>query len=125
MLLKIAWRNVWRARTRSLIVISSIMVGVWAVLAGTGFMNGFLVSYMSETINHDVSNIQIHHRQLSYQLMDLVQAQFFRTVIIIGNKTKIGIFTRHLRNKHIAGTRLRRCNHLVGVQTTNNDETCQ
>jgi ABC-type lipoprotein release transport system permease subunit len=41
------------------------MVGVWAVLAGTGFMNGFLVSYMSETINHDVSNIQVHHKQLS------------------------------------------------------------
>ena len=61
MLLKIAWRNVWRNKSRSLIVIASIAVGVWALIAGTGFMNGFMVSYISDTINHNTSNIQIHH----------------------------------------------------------------
>lgn len=61
MLVKIAWRNVWRNKSRSLIVISSIAVGVWALVAGTGFMNGFMVSYISDYINHNTSNIQIHH----------------------------------------------------------------
>lgn len=61
MLLKISWRNVWRNKSRSLIVISSIAVGVWALIAGTGFMNGFMVSYISDTINHNTSNIQVHH----------------------------------------------------------------
>ncbi len=61
MLVKIAWKNVWRSRSRSLVVIGSIIVGVWALLFGTGFMNGFLVSYMANIINHDISNIQIHN----------------------------------------------------------------
>ena len=61
MLVKIAWKNVWRSRSRSLVVIGSIIVGVWALLFGTGFMNGFLVSYMADIINHDISNIQIHN----------------------------------------------------------------
>jgi len=61
MLLKIAWKNVWRSRGRSLVVIGAIVVGVWALLFGTGFMNGFLVGYMSNIINNDISNIQIHN----------------------------------------------------------------
>ena len=65
MLLKIAWRNVWRNKSRSLIVISSIAVGVWALIAGTGFMNGFMVSYISDSINHNTSNIQVHHPEFS------------------------------------------------------------
>ena len=65
MLLKIAWRNVWRNKSRSLIVISSIAVGVWALVAGTGFMNGFMVSYISDSINHNTSNIQVHHPEFS------------------------------------------------------------
>lgn len=61
MLFKIAWKNVWRSRGRSFVVIGSIVVGVWALLFGTGFMNGFLVGYMANIINNDISNIQIHN----------------------------------------------------------------
>lgn len=61
MLFKIAWKNVWRSRGRSLVVIGSIVVGVWALLFGTGFMNGFMVGYMANIIDHDISNIQIHN----------------------------------------------------------------
>ena len=61
MLLKIAWRNVWRSRGRSLVVMGSIVVGIWALIFGTGFMNGFMVGYMANIINNDVSNIQVHN----------------------------------------------------------------
>lgn len=61
MLLKIAWKNVWRSRGRSFVVIGSITVGVWALLFGSGFMNGFLVGYMANIIKSDISNIQIHN----------------------------------------------------------------
>ena len=61
MILKIAWKNVWRSKGRSLVVMGSIVVGIWALIFGSGFMNGFMESYMAEVINHDVSNMQIHH----------------------------------------------------------------
>ncbi len=61
MILKIAWKNVWRSRGRSLVVMGAIVVGIWALLFGTGFMNGFMVGYMADIINHDVSNLQIHN----------------------------------------------------------------
>ena len=65
MLLKISWRNVWRNKSRSLIVISSIAVGVWALVAGTGFMNGFMVSYISDSITYNTSNVQVHNAEFS------------------------------------------------------------
>lgn len=61
MLLKIAWRNVWRSRGRSLVVMGAIIVGIWALIFGTGFMNGFMVGYMANIIDNDVSNIQVHN----------------------------------------------------------------
>ncbi|MDH5367539.1 MAG: ABC transporter permease [Cyclobacteriaceae bacterium] len=61
MILKIAWRNVWRSKGRSFVVMSSIVVGIWALIVGNGFMNGFMVGYMDEAINYDISNIQVHH----------------------------------------------------------------
>ncbi len=61
MLLKIAWRNVWRSKGRSLVVMGAIVVGIWALIFGTGFMNGFLVGYMANIIDNDVSNIQVHN----------------------------------------------------------------
>jgi putative ABC transport system permease protein len=61
-IIKIAWRNVWRSKGRSLVVMGSIVVGIWALIFGNGFMNGFMVGYTNEVINFDVSNIQIHNQ---------------------------------------------------------------
>lgn len=60
MLATIAWRNVWRSRGRSLVVIGSIVVGIWALIFMLGFMNGFMISYINGAISNEISHIQIH-----------------------------------------------------------------
>ena len=60
MLATIAWRNVWRSSGRSLVVIGSIVVGIWALIFMLGFMNGFMISYINGAIRHEISHIQIH-----------------------------------------------------------------
>ena len=61
MLTQIAWRNVWRSRGRSSVVIASIVIGIWAMAFGGGFMRSFLISYIETSIKHETSNGQIHH----------------------------------------------------------------
>lgn len=79
MIIKIAWLNVWRSKGRSLVVMGSIIVGIWALIFGTGFMNAFLVGYMANIIENDVSNIQIHHPEfkkdfdVNYTLKDGIE----------------------------------------------------
>ena len=61
MLLKIAWRNIWRSRTRSLVVIGAIVVGIWAEIFLMSFSEGMIKSYINNTIEGEISHIQLHN----------------------------------------------------------------
>jgi ABC-type lipoprotein release transport system permease subunit len=60
MLPKIAWRNIWRSRTRSLVVIGSVVIGIWALIFLLGFFRGQVDNYVSNIIENETSHIQIH-----------------------------------------------------------------
>lgn len=61
MLLKIAWRNIWRNRTRSLVVIGAIIIGVWSVIFLISYSVGTIKSYVNNAIENEISHLQIHH----------------------------------------------------------------
>lgn len=61
MIFKIAWRNIWRSKVRSLVVITSVALGVWAVIFLISFSSGMVNSYINNTIQNEISHIQIHH----------------------------------------------------------------
>ena len=65
MLLKIAWRNVWRNKGRSGVVIGAMVVGIWALAFGGGFMQSFLTGYIESSIRYETSNGQIHHLEFA------------------------------------------------------------
>ncbi len=62
MLLKLAWRNIWRNRRRSLIVITSVVIGLVAIVLLSGLANGMLQQMLFNQINLDISHIQIHKK---------------------------------------------------------------
>jgi putative ABC transport system permease protein len=61
MLFKIAWRNIWRNKARSLVVISSIIIGVWAGIFILSFSWGLYKNNIDESVYKQLSHIQIHH----------------------------------------------------------------
>jgi ABC-type lipoprotein release transport system permease subunit len=61
MLLKIAWKNIWRNRTRSLVVITSVIIGLWAALFMTAFSWGLYQGHIDDSIENYLSHLQIHH----------------------------------------------------------------
>ena len=61
MLIKIAWRNIWRSKTRSIVVILSIAIGVWALSFVLSFSNGIVHTFIQNAIREQYSHIQIHH----------------------------------------------------------------
>ncbi|MDT8323008.1 MAG: FtsX-like permease family protein [Bacteroidota bacterium] len=60
MLLTIAWRNIWRNRRRSVIVLVSIVVGIAAVMFNDGLSIGMIRQMLENSIGSHVSHIQIH-----------------------------------------------------------------
>jgi putative ABC transport system permease protein len=61
MIWSVSWRNVWRSRTRSLVIISAIALGVFAGVYTIAFMLGWLNQKVDNVINTEVSHIQIHN----------------------------------------------------------------
>ena len=63
MIITLSWRNVWRNKVRSLVVIGSIILGVWSVIFLLGMVGGMMRSYVDSAIKNEISHIQIHHPQ--------------------------------------------------------------
>lgn len=60
MITQIAWRNVWRNKVRSLVVIASVAVGIWAATFIAAFSSGMRHRYVETAIHSEVSHIQVH-----------------------------------------------------------------
>ncbi|MCB0531931.1 MAG: ABC transporter permease [Lewinellaceae bacterium] len=61
MLTIIAWRNLWRNRTRSLIITTSVALGMWAGTFIMAIYFGMGEARLRIAIDNEVSHIQVHH----------------------------------------------------------------
>jgi len=58
----IAWKNVWRNKSRSLIVIAAVTVGVFAGVFSIAIMNSAVVQRIDAAVNEELSHIQINNK---------------------------------------------------------------
>ena len=61
MLTKIASRNIWRSKKRSLIIIAAVSFGLWAGIFMTAFYNGVIEQRINTAISSELSHYQVHH----------------------------------------------------------------
>ncbi|HDY76043.1 MAG TPA: ABC transporter permease, partial [Candidatus Marinimicrobia bacterium] len=61
MLAAIAWRNLWRNKLRSAVIITAIAIGIIGTVVTDGFMSGMTDQRVNAAIANEVSNIQIHN----------------------------------------------------------------
>lgn len=66
MILSIGWKNVWRSKTRSLVVIVAVMLGIFSGVMATGIMQGWLEQRIHATIHNEVAHVQIHNPEYMY-----------------------------------------------------------
>jgi ABC-type lipoprotein release transport system permease subunit len=62
MITAIAWKNVWRNKTRSLIVISSVAIGVFAGVFTMAAINSSVVQRIDAAVNEELSHIQVNNK---------------------------------------------------------------
>ena len=67
-ILKIAWRNVWRNKLRSLVVITSMVLGLWSGLFTIAMSNGINEQRVKSAIDSYLHHIQIHNPSFEYNL---------------------------------------------------------
>jgi len=62
MIPEIAWKNVWRNKTRSLIVIAAVAIGVFAGIFTMAAINSSVVQRIDAAVNEELSHIQINNK---------------------------------------------------------------
>lgn len=65
MIISVSWRNIWRNKKRSLIIILSISIGLVGGLMTVAFFNEMSQQMIRNGINTKYSHIQIHHPDFS------------------------------------------------------------
>jgi ABC-type lipoprotein release transport system permease subunit len=61
MLFKIAWRNIWRSKLRSIVVIFAIASGLVGGLGASAWMNGMAKQRVKNSFDYQIANIQLHN----------------------------------------------------------------
>lgn len=63
MIFRIAWRNIWRNKIRSLVIMLSVAIGLFAGIAVLALYKGMMNSRVRTVIYSESGHIQIHHRE--------------------------------------------------------------
>lgn len=84
----LAWRNIWRNRTRSLIIMASVAIGLFAGIFVLALYEGIIKSRVRSVIDTEVGHLQIHDQRFK----DDYDPKFnFNGDLMIGNLKTLGL----------------------------------
>jgi len=61
MIWSIAWKNIWRNKIRSFVVIAALIIGIFGAVMLVGIMEGWVAQRTHDSIYKEISHIQVHH----------------------------------------------------------------
>jgi putative ABC transport system permease protein len=105
MILSIAWKNIWRNKTRSLIIISAIIIGLFGGLFASALSNGLIKQRIESAIANESANIQIHTNafMLNKELNDTI-SNSNKLFAILDTTQSIKDWSARLKITAMAGT---------------------
>jgi ABC-type lipoprotein release transport system permease subunit len=60
LILSLAWRNLWRNKRRTAVILFAMILGIWAMIVTAAFMRGMSLQILDDTIKNLTGHIQIH-----------------------------------------------------------------
>lgn len=127
MIWSIAWKNVWRNRKRSMVVITAVTLGTIAGVFTAGLMKGW-ISQRNETIVHtEISHMKIHNQdyllnnEITCTISDIDKVERF-----LEQQAEVVAFSKRLKTMAMASTsRGNTALMLQGIELENEKKVCQ
>jgi ABC-type lipoprotein release transport system permease subunit len=100
MIFTISWKNIWRNKQRSLVVIFAIAVGLWAGISSVAMMRGTLIQRVDSAISNEVSSLQLHRVEfLDNNETDYTIANADSLMEIIGSYPDVKAVSKRLKTE--------------------------
>ncbi|WP_061034533.1 MULTISPECIES: ABC transporter permease [Vibrio] len=117
MLVKLAWRNLWRNKLRTSIMLGAMVFGLMGVVAMMGFMNGLVDSMIKNAISWQTSHLQIQQKSylVNPELKDVIPDADKISKVLASNREVKAISERFLADGMIASARSTRGIRINGV----------
>ncbi|MGR5135356.1 ABC transporter permease [Vibrio jasicida] len=117
MLVKLAWRNLWRNKLRTSIMLGAMVFGLMGVVAMMGFMNGLVDSMIKNAISWQTSHLQIQQKSYLFnpELKDVIPDAEKISKVLASNREVKAISERFLADGMIASARSTRGIRINGV----------
>ena len=93
MIFKLAWRNVWRNKVRSLVVIIATTLGISGALFIAALISGMMDRWVQNQINTELSDLQIHNENF---IIEEDQKFFFEKEHL---EEKLGPFENQIKDR--------------------------
>jgi ABC-type lipoprotein release transport system permease subunit len=61
MFFQLGWRNIWRNRRRTLVILTAVIIGVWSMIFLGALMRGIADQFVRNGIKNLTGHIQVHH----------------------------------------------------------------
>lgn len=104
MLIKLAWKNIWRNKTRSLVVITATALGLWAGVFASAFVKGMMDQKINNVIQDELSHFQFHHPEFKNEYLPEFSIQNDQEIIdqLKQNMAVVGVSSRVISMAMIA-----------------------
>ncbi len=117
MLIKLAWRNLWRNKIRTSIMLGTMVFGLMGVVAMIGFMNGLVDSMIKNAIAWQTSHLQIHQSEylINPEIREIIPNSHAVTEILATQPEVQAVSERFLADGMIASARSTRGIRVNGI----------
>ncbi|NND31174.1 MAG: ABC transporter permease [Saprospiraceae bacterium] len=61
MLFSLAWKNIWRNKTRSLLILGSVVLAIWIATFMMAYALGVIDQRLEDAVDDEISHFQMHH----------------------------------------------------------------
>ena len=105
MIWSISWKNVWRNKKRSLIVICAVLLGTVAGVFTSGIMKGWVHQRINTVVYTEVSHIKIHNpdyllnEEIKYTIPQINKVENY-----LSSNPKVKAFTKRIKLMVMANT---------------------
>jgi ABC-type lipoprotein release transport system permease subunit len=105
MILSIAWKNIWRNKTRSMVILSAIALGLMAGIFSIALMAGMVDDRVRGAIENEVSHMKIHNQKfLENDELQFTINQREKLIETLDTLQQVKAFSERLRMNGMANT---------------------